>query len=130
MEVDVEDVQVELEQGVGPSTDAAESGWQVPQHQGFDPQYVKHLFTSSIQAAVALVRDAEDGTTRATRRITILLHLMEGGMVAHLLFIFFFGHSFFLLHFCLLLDLYEMFICNQCSSISSRSHHGEDFVTM
>ena len=84
----MEDVQVELEQGVGPSTDAAESGWQVPQLQGFDPQYVKHLFTSSIQAAVALVRDVEDSTTRATCRITILLHLMEGGVVAQILFIF------------------------------------------
>ena len=81
-EVDVADVQVELEPSVDPTPDPADRPTQVPQPQGFDPQYVKDLFTSSIQAAVALVRDVEDGTTRATRRITILLHLMEGGVVA------------------------------------------------
>lgn len=82
VEVDVADVQVELEPSVDPTPDPAHRPAQVPQPQGFDPQYVKHLFTSSIQAAVALVRDVEDSTTRATCRITILLHLMEGGMVA------------------------------------------------
>ena len=81
-EVDVADVQVEVEPSVDPTPDPADRPTQVPQPQGFDPHYVKDLFTSSIQAAVALVRDVEDGTTRATRRITILLHLMEGGVVA------------------------------------------------
>ena len=81
MEVDVEDVQVALEQRVSPITDRADRDWEVPQPQGLDPQYIKDLFTSSIQAAVALVRDAEGCTTRATRRITILLHLMEGGII-------------------------------------------------
>ena len=82
MEVDVEDVQMELEQRVSTITDGADRDFEVPRPQGFDPEYIKDLFTSSIQAAVALVRDAEDCTTRATRRITILLHLMEGGIIA------------------------------------------------
>lgn len=48
------------------------------QGEGFSCEYVRNLLTSSVQAAVAMVRDAEEGTTRATRRITLLLKLLDG----------------------------------------------------
>ena len=84
MEVDVTDVDVELGPGALPAAEVGGGDWEAepePRLQGFDPQYVKELFTSCIQAAVAVVRDADDCAARATRRITILLQLLEGGTV-------------------------------------------------
>ncbi|XP_070188878.1 E3 ubiquitin-protein ligase rnf213-alpha-like [Littorina saxatilis] len=77
MEVDVEDVQVQLDAGVSATIEAAVKGVEECPPQGFDPQYVRHLFTTTVQAAVALVRDSEDSTACATHRITIMLKLIE-----------------------------------------------------
>ncbi|XP_076466869.1 E3 ubiquitin-protein ligase rnf213-alpha-like [Babylonia areolata] len=78
MEVDVMDVQLEeMESGPSQDGDAQAMATEVTQPQGFSRQYVRDLFRSGIQAAVALVRDPEEGTLRATRRITILLDLLE-----------------------------------------------------
>ena len=69
---------VQLEVPTSPESDAIPSDWEMSKLQGFDPDYVRDLFTSGIQAAVALVRDQEDSPKRATHRIAILLSLMEG----------------------------------------------------
>lgn len=79
MEVDLSEVRVHVDPAISPSTHTAAADWEMPQPHGFDPQYVRHLFITSIQAAVALVRDAEDSAAhRATHRITVLLRLMDG----------------------------------------------------
>ncbi|KAL8581506.1 hypothetical protein ACOMHN_042899 [Nucella lapillus] len=77
MEVDVKDVQVELDPGPGGGEQSPASPVEGTGPQGLDPQYVRDLFRSCIQAAVAQVRDAEEGTQRATHRIAILLDLLE-----------------------------------------------------
>ncbi|KAK7107714.1 hypothetical protein V1264_015588 [Littorina saxatilis] len=78
MEVDLSEVHVHVDPAISPSTHTAAADWEMPQPHGFDPQYVRHLFITSIQAAVALVRDAEDSAAhRATHRITVLLRLMD-----------------------------------------------------
>lgn len=78
MAVDVDDIQVLVEAGPSPTTETVATECHIPHPQGFDPRYVKQLFTSCVQAAAAQVRDTEEGTARATHRITVLLHLIEG----------------------------------------------------
>lgn len=78
MDLDVEDIQVQLplETNIGPlQVPLPQSEWQ--QAQGFDPAYIQHMLTSCIQAAVALVRDENTDSLRATHRISILLQMME-----------------------------------------------------
>ncbi|XP_070190023.1 E3 ubiquitin-protein ligase rnf213-alpha-like [Littorina saxatilis] len=77
MAVDVDDIQVLVEAGPSPTTETVATECHIPHPQGFDPRYVKQLFTSCVQAAAAQVRDTEEGTARATHRITVLLHLIE-----------------------------------------------------
>lgn len=43
--------------------------------QGLEMTFIQDLLTSCLQAAVALVRD--QGTSRATHRVTILLKLLD-----------------------------------------------------
>ncbi|KAL8623379.1 hypothetical protein ACOMHN_065913 [Nucella lapillus] len=76
MEVDLGHVDIQIEAAPSPVLHTRP----VEQHrsyQGFDPQFIKHLFLTSIQAAVAVVRDTEEGALRATHCITLLLHLIE-----------------------------------------------------
>ncbi|KAK7494871.1 hypothetical protein BaRGS_00013998, partial [Batillaria attramentaria] len=79
MDVDLEDVHISLQSGataspVSPSQPHAD--WAQP--QGFDAQYVQYMLTTCVQNAVALVRDPDSNISRATRRITVILELMEG----------------------------------------------------
>jgi hypothetical protein len=96
LQVNVEDVRVELPgpagdhetnvivtptTGMEPPSTLGRSrpvSAQQPQRKGFDPQFVRHLLISCVQAAVALVRDPEKRTEHATERITLLLKLLDG----------------------------------------------------